>query len=219
MPGLVGKKIGMTRIFTEQGESIAVSVIQVLPNRITQVKNIATDGYHALQVTMGNKKVSRLNKPLVGHFAKANVEPGEGLWEFRLDNASEELKVGNELTVQLFEKISHVDVISMSKGKGFAGVIRRWNFSSQDATHGNSLSHNVPGSIGQRQSPGKVFKGKKMAGHLGNRRTTVQNLKLVKVDTDKNLLLISGGVPGAANACVIIYPAKKMNQGEAHHAS
>lgn len=219
MPGLVGKKIGMTRVFTEQGESIAVSVIQVLPNRITQVKNIATDGYHGLQVTMGNKKVSRLNKPLVGHFAKANVEPGEGLWEFRLDNASEDLKVGSELTVQLFEKISHVDVISMSKGKGFAGVIRRWNFSSQDATHGNSLSHNVPGSIGQRQSPGKVFKGKKMAGHLGNRRTTVQNLKLVKVDADKNLLLISGGVPGAANACVIIYPAKKMNQGEAHHAS
>jgi large subunit ribosomal protein L3 len=209
--GLVGKKIGMTRIFTEKGESIAVSVIQVIPNRITQIKNIETDGYSAIQVTTGHKKVSRLNKALIGHFAKSNVEPGDGLWEFRLDK-TDSFKTGDALTVQLFENINYVDVIAVSKGKGFSGVIKRHNFSSQDATHGNSLSHNVPGSIGQRQSPGKVFKGKKMAGQLGNKQKTVQNLRLIKVDIEKNLLLICGGVPGSSNTHVVIYPAKKLKR-------
>jgi large subunit ribosomal protein L3 len=209
IPGLVGQKIGMTRIFTEQGESIPVSVIQVIPNRITQIKNQETDGYHALQVTTGHKKASRLTKPLIGHFAKANVEPGVGLWEFRVDDANS-FKVGGELTVQLFEKVAYVDVVGVSKGKGFAGVIKRHHFSSQDATHGNSLSHNAPGSIGQRQSPGKVFKGKRMAGQLGNKRVTVQSLKLVKIDTEKNLLLVSGGIPGSANTYVMIFPAEKL---------
>jgi large subunit ribosomal protein L3 len=210
--GLVGKKIGMTRVFTDDGKAIPVSIVEVQPNRITQVKTEETDGYNAIQVTIGKKKASRLNKPLSGHFAKANVEPGEGLWEFRLDISAgkdTEFKVGNTLTVKLFESINKVDVIGTSKGKGFAGVIKRHNFSSLDATHGNSLSHRAPGSIGQRQSPGKVFKGKKMAGHLGNKRITTQSLGLVKFDAEKNLLFIEGAVPGAPGSFVIVFPARK----------
>jgi large subunit ribosomal protein L3 len=207
VPGLVGQKVGMTRVFTEKGDSIAVSVIEVIPNRITQVKSIETDGYTAIQVTTGTKKASRLSKPMIGHYAKANVEPGVGLWEFRV-KSTDDFKVGNELTVKLFETISLVDVVGVSKGKGFAGVIKRHNFSTQDASHGNSLSHRVGGSIGQRQSPGKVFKGKKMAGQMGNKQVTVPNLDLVKVDAEKGLLLISGGVPGAPGTYIVIYPAK-----------
>ncbi|HEV2614314.1 MAG TPA: 50S ribosomal protein L3 [Gammaproteobacteria bacterium] len=207
VPGLVGQKVGMTRVFTDKGDSIAVSVIEVIPNRITQVKNIETDGYKAIQVTTGKKKASRLSKPMIGHYAKANVEPGIGLWEFRV-NSLDDFKVGNELTVKLFETISLVDVVGVSKGKGFAGVIKRHNFSTQDASHGNSLSHRVGGSIGQRQSPGKVFKGKKMAGQMGNKQITVPNLDVVKIDAEKGLILISGGVPGAPGSYVVIYPAK-----------
>jgi large subunit ribosomal protein L3 len=207
VPGLVGQKVGMTRVFTEKGASIAVSVIEVIPNRITQVKSVETDGYKAIQVTTGAKKISRLSKPIIGHYAKANVQPGVGLWEFRV-NSLDEFKVGSELTVNLFESIMLVDVVAVSKGKGFAGVIKRHNFSTQDASHGNSLSHRVGGSIGQRQSPGKVFKGKKMAGQMGNKQVTVPNLNLVKVDVEKGLLLISGGVPGAPGTYVVIYPAK-----------
>jgi large subunit ribosomal protein L3 len=207
VPGLVGQKVGMTRVFTEKGASIAVSVIEVIPNRITQVKSVETDGYKAIQVTTGAKKISRLSKPIIGHYAKANVQPGVGLWEFRV-NSLDEFKVGSELTVNLFESIMLVDVVAVSKGKGFSGVIKRHNFSTQDASHGNSLSHRVGGSIGQRQSPGKVFKGKKMAGQMGNKQVTVPNLNLVKVDVEKGLLLISGGVPGAPGTYVVIYPAK-----------
>ena len=206
--GLVGQKIGMTRVFTPEGQSIAVSVIEVLPNRVTQVKNTDNDGYNAIQITTGLKKPSRVSKPLLGHYAKAGVEPGVGLWEFEMGGQPHEFIVGSELTVKLFETIFQVDVISVSKGKGFAGVIKRWNFRTQDATHGNSRSHRVGGSIGQRQSPGKVFKGKKMAGQMGNKQVTVQNLDLVRVDAEKNLLLISGGVPGAPGTYVVIYPAK-----------
>ena len=206
-PGLVGQKVGMTRVFTDKGESIAVSVIEVVSNRITQIKSTETDGYKAIQITAGSKKASRMTKPMIGHYAKASVEPGVGLWEFRVDSL-DDFKIGNELTVKLFESISQVDVVGTSKGKGFAGVIKRHNFSTQDATHGNSLSHRVGGSIGQRQSPGKVFKGKKMAGQMGNKQVTVPNLDLVKIDSEKGLLLISGGVPGAPGSYVVIYPAK-----------
>jgi large subunit ribosomal protein L3 len=187
-------------------------VIEILPNRITQLKTEETDGYNAIQVTTRTKKASKLTKPLIGHYAKANVEPGIGLWEFRVDgfnNAETEYKVGSELTLELFNSTSLVDVIGTSKGKGFAGVIKRHHFSMQDATHGNSLSHRVPGSIGQRQSPGKVFKGKKMAGQMGNKRITMQSLELVKLDLEKNLLLLSGSVPGAPGSQVIVFPAKK----------
>jgi len=207
VPGLVGQKVGMTRVFTDKGESIAVSVIEVISNRITQIKSTETDGYKAIQVTAGSKKASRMTKPMIGHYAKASVEPGIGLWEFRVDSL-DDFKIGNELTVKLFESISQVDVVGTSKGKGFAGVIKRHNFSTQDASHGNSLSHRVGGSIGQRQSPGKVFKGKKMAGQMGNKQVTVPNLDLVRIDAEKGLLLISGGVPGAPGSYVVIYPAK-----------
>jgi len=214
--GLVGQKIGMTRVYSDNGDVHPVSVIFVDPNRITQVKNSDSDGYEAIQVTTGRKKTSRLNKAQLGHFSKAKVEPGVDLWEFRLEESSKDLglSVGADLTVKLFENISHVDVVGTSKGKGFSGVIKRHNFSSQDATHGNSVSHNVPGSIGQRQSPGKVFKGKKMAGQLGNKRVTAQNLKIIKIDQEKNLLLISGGIPGAINGRVIIFPAIKKSKND-----
>ncbi len=214
--GLVGQKIGMTRVYTENGVVTPVSVVHVEPNRVTQIKTLENEGYSAIQITVGKKKTSRLNKPQLGHFSKAKVEPGLGLWEFRLEDINADFSVGSEITVKLFENVSYVDVVGTSKGKGFAGVIKRHNFSSQDATHGNSLSHNVPGSIGQRQSPGKVFKGKKMAGQMGNKRVTTQNLKIIKVDAEKNLLLISGGIPGSADGYVVIYPASKKafkNQG------
>jgi large subunit ribosomal protein L3 len=207
--GLVGRKVGMTRIFTEDGVSIPVTVIEATPNRVTQIKSDATDGYEALQVTAGEKKASRVNKPAAGHFAKAGVEAGRGLWEFRLNGGEGEFEVGSELTVELFTEVKKVDVTGTSKGKGFQGGVKRWNFSMQDATHGNSLSHRAPGSIGQNQSPGKVFKGKKMAGQMGNVRSTTQNLELVRVDAERNLLLVKGAVPGAIGGDVIVKPAVK----------
>ena len=208
--GLVGRKCGMTRIFTEDGVSVPVTVIEVEPNRITQVKAVETDGYSAVQVTTGSRKASRVGKPAAGHFAKAEAEAGRGLWEFRL--TEEEVagyKVGDAIEVNVFEAGAMVDVTGTSKGKGFAGTIKRWNFKGQDATHGNSLSHRVPGSIGQNQTPGRVFKGKKMAGHMGNRKTTVQSLELVRVDAERNLLLVKGAVPGAAGNDVVVKPAVK----------
>jgi large subunit ribosomal protein L3 len=207
--GLIGRKVGMTRIFTEDGVSIPVTVIEATPNRVTQVKTEATDGYNALQVTAGEKKASRVNKPEAGHFAKAGVEAGRGLWEFRLSGDEGDFEVGNEITVEVFNDVKKVDVTGTSKGKGFQGGVKRWNFSMQDATHGNSLSHRAPGSIGQNQSPGKVFKGKKMAGHMGAERVTTQNLEVVRVDAERGLLLVKGAVPGAVNGDVIVKPAVK----------
>ena len=208
MIGLIGRKVGMTRIFTEDGVSIPVTVVEVEVNRVTQVKSLETDGYTAIQVTTGTKKAKRVTKPEAGHFAKAGVEAGRGLWEFRLENA-EEFEVGAELTVELFNEIKKVDVTGTSKGKGFQGAIKRWNFATQDMTHGNSLSHRAPGSIGQCQTPGRVFKGKKMAGHMGAERVTTQNLEIVRVDAERNLLLIKGAVPGATGGNVIVKPAIK----------
>ena len=201
--GLVGRKVGMTRIFTEDGVSIPVTVIEVEANRVTQVKSVETDGYNAIQVTTGAKKASRVTKPEAGHFAKAGVEAGRGLWEFRLNNG-ETFTVGSELKVDLLADVKLVDVTGTSKGKGFAGTVKRWNFRTQDMTHGNSRSHRAPGSIGQNQSPGRVFPGKKMAGHLGAVRKTAQNLEVVRVDAERNLLLVKGAVPGANNGDVIV---------------
>ena len=208
MIGLVGKKVGLTRIFTQDGISIPVTVIEVTANRVTQVKELAHDGYRAIQVTTGLKKASRVNKPEAGHFAKAGVEAGRGLWEFRLPE-DKEFIVGQAINVDIFADVKKVDVTGTSKGKGFAGTVKRWNFRTQDATHGNSLSHRVPGSIGQNQTPGKVFKGKKMAGHLGCERVTVQNLDIIRVDAERNLLLVKGAVPGATGGNLIVKPAVK----------
>lgn len=203
--GLIGKKCGMTRIFKEDGTSVPVTVIQVLANKITQIKTDETDGYNAVQVTTGEKKASRVNKPLAGHFAKANVAPGKGLWEFRMTaDALQSLKLGDEITVTHFALGQLVDVTGVSKGKGFAGTVKRHNFRTQDATHGNSRSHRVPGSIGQNQTPGRVFKGKKMAGHMGDVNVTTQSLYVAAIDADKNLLLISGSVPGCVGGDVIV---------------
>lgn len=216
MTSVVGTKCGMTRVFTEEGVSIPVTVVQVLPNRITQLKNREKDGYQAIQITTGIKKRNKLTKPAAGHFAKANVEPGVGLWEFRLSENEnlDQFQVGNELTVDRFSEGQWVDVSGVSKGKGFAGVIKRHHFAAQDATHGNSLSHRAPGSIGQRQSPGKVFKGKRMAGHLGNANCTIQSQQVVRVDKERNLILIKGVVPGAPGGKVIISPAVKKQKKE-----
>ncbi|OOG22884.1 50S ribosomal protein L3 [Thioalkalivibrio denitrificans] len=208
--GLVGRKLGMTRVFTEDGTSLPVTVIEVQPNRVAQVKTEERDGYRALQVTAGARKPSRVNKARAGHFAKAGIEAGRGLWEFRLDgDQGADLEVGAELKVDLFEAGQIVDVTGTSKGKGFQGVVKRHNFSMQDATHGNSLSHRAPGSIGQNQTPGRVFKGKKMAGHMGNERCTVQNLEVVRVDAERNLLLIKGAVPGSTGGDVFVRPGIK----------
>lgn len=208
--GLVGRKVGMTRVFQEDGASVPVTVIEVTANRVTQVKTEETDGYRALQVTTGDKKANRVNKPSAGHFAKAGVEAGRGLWEFRLeDGEGEDFAVGSEITVEIFADTKKVDVTGTSKGKGFQGAVKRWNFRTQDATHGNSLSHRAPGSIGQNQSPGRVFKGKKMAGQMGNKQVTVQTLDIVRVDAERGLLLIRGAVPGATGGDVIIKPAVK----------
>jgi len=208
--GIVGRKCGMTRIFTEDGVSVPVTVVEVEPNRVTQVKSIETDGYAAVQVTVGTRRPSRVNKAAAGHFAKANVGAGRGLWELAFDGADVPA-VGSELTVDAFTDGQMVDVTAQSRGKGFQGVIKRWNFSMQDATHGNSLSHRAPGSIGQNQSPGRVFKGKKMAGHMGDEQVTVQNLQVVRVDAERNLLLIRGAVPGAPGGDVIVRPAVKAS--------
>ncbi|GMG88646.1 50S ribosomal protein L3 [Biformimicrobium ophioploci] len=207
--GIVGRKSGMTRVFTEDGVSVPVTVIEVAPNRITQVKSAETDGYSAVQVTVGARKASRVSKPLQGHFAKAGTEAGRGLWEFRTDNSDETFEVGGEITVAGFEAGQKVDVTGTSKGKGFQGGVKRWNFSMQDATHGNSISHRAPGSIGQCQTPGRVFKGKKMAGHMGAEQVTTQNLEVVRVDAERNLLLIKGAVPGAPGGDVVVRPAVK----------
>lgn len=206
--GLIGRKAGMTRVFTEDGQSVPVTVIEVEPNRVTAVKTEETDGYAAVQVTTGVKKANRLSKPEAGNFAKAGVEAGRGLWEFRL-SGGDEVNVGEELTVARFEAGQKVDVTGQSKGKGFQGGVKRWNFSMQDATHGNSLSHRAPGSIGQCQTPGRVWKGKKMAGQMGNAQVTVQTLEVVRVDAERNLLLIKGAVPGATGGDVIVKPAVK----------
>ena len=208
--GIVGRKAGMTRIFTEDGASVPVTVISVDPNRVTQVKTVEQDGYRALQVTAGERRASRVNKAAAGHFAKAGTEAGWGLWEFRLaDDEGEDIAVGSEIKVDIFETGQTVDVSGTSIGKGFAGVIKRYNFSMQDATHGNSVSHRAPGSIGQCQTPGRVFKGKKMSGHMGNVKRTTQNIKVVSVDTERNLLLVKGAVPGSKGGDVIISPAVK----------
>ncbi len=208
--GLVGRKRGMTRVFTEDGESIPVTVIEAQPNRITQVKTAETDGYRALQVTAGGKKPSRVSKPEAGHFAAAKVEAGDLVREFRLSDTDEgEFELGGELKVDLFSEGQTVDVTGTTIGKGYAGTVKRHNFRTQDATHGNSLAHRAPGSIGQNQTPGRVFKGKKMSGHMGNVRRTVQNLTVVRVDEERNLLLIRGAVPGHKGGSVVVRPAVK----------
>ncbi|GAA0202113.1 50S ribosomal protein L3 [Kangiella japonica] len=206
--GIVGIKRGMTRVFTEDGVSIPVTVVEADPNRITQLKTADVDGYEAVQVTTGSRKANRISKAEAGHYKKANVEAGRGLWEFRVDSL-EGFEVGGEVKVEVFEEGQKVDVTGTSKGKGYAGVIKRWNFRGQDTTHGNSLAHRAPGSIGQNQTPGRVFKGKKMSGHMGAERVTVQTLEVVRVDAERNLLLIKGAVPGATGGDVIIHPAEK----------
>ncbi|MFV8835821.1 50S ribosomal protein L3 [Aquisalimonas sp. APHAB1-3] len=212
--GIVGRKRGMTRIFTEDGASVPVTVIEATPNRITQLKNADVDGYQAVQVTAGTRRPSRVTKPLAGHFAKAGVDAGRGLWEFRLAEGEEaSLEVGGEIKVDAFEAGQHVDVRGVSKGKGFAGGVKRHNFATQDATHGNSKAHRAPGSIGQNQSPGRVFKGKKMAGQMGNKAVTEANLEIVRVDAERNLLLVRGAVPGATGSDVIVQPTVKAVEG------
>ncbi len=204
--GIIGLKVGMTRVFSEEGNSTPVTVVSVADNTISQVKTTDTDGYSAIQVSTGAVKSSRVNKPLAGHFAKAGVDAAKFMMEFRTDDTYE---VGSNLDVNMFEAGQKVDVTGRSKGKGFQGVIKRYNFQMQDATHGNSVSHRAPGSIGQCQTPGRVFKGKKMAGHMGDRNVTTQNLEIVRVDSEKGLILIKGAVPGAKNSRVIIKPAVK----------
>ena len=209
--GLVGRKVGMTRVFTEQGVSVPVTVLEMSPNRVTQVKSKDTDGYSAVQVTFGQKKANRVNKAEAGHFAKAGVEAGRGLHEFALtEEKLAELKVGDEVTVAIFEAGQFVDVTGTSKGKGFAGTIKRHNFGAQRASHGNSRSHRVPGSIGMNQDPGRVVPGKRMAGQYGNATATVQRLEVVRVDAERNLLLVKGAVPGAANGDVVVRPSVKV---------
>jgi large subunit ribosomal protein L3 len=208
--GVVGRKAGMTRIFTEDGASIPVSVVEVLPNRITQIKTDETDGYRAIQVTTGKRRESRVTKPMAGHFAKAGVESGRGLWEFRISgDEAAEMQVGGEVGIGMFEAGQKIDVIGRSIGKGFQGGIKRHNFSSQDMSHGNSISHRSNGSIGMCQTPGRVIKGKKMSGQMGNVRTTTQSLELVRVDEERGLLLIKGSIPGARGGDVIVKPAVK----------
>ena len=220
-PGLVGRKVGMTRIFTEDGASIPVTVIEVLPNRVTQVKRSETDGYDAVQVTTGTRSMKHVNRPAAGHFARAGVEAGRGLWEFRVDPSvlPEGAGVGHEFTVAAFESGARVDATGTSIGKGYAGVVKRHHFSMQDATHGNSLAHRAPGSIGQNQTPGRVFKGKKMAGHLGNVRRTVQNLEIVRIDEERSLLLVKGAVPGPKGGSVLVRPSVKSSSVESRNGS
>ena len=207
--GVVGRKTGMTRVFTEEGVSVPVTVVQVEPNRVSQVKTVETDGYQAIQVTVGERRAQhRVSQPIKGHLAKAEMRMGRGLWEFRVEDLGE-LAVGAEISVNQFEAGQVVDVTGQSKGKGFAGAVKRWNFRTQDATHGNSLSHRAPGSIGNCQTPGRVFKGKKMAGHMGDERVTVQGLEVVRIDEDKGLILVKGSVPGANGTDVIIKPTAK----------
>lgn len=208
--GVIGRKAGMTRIFTDDGGSIPVTVIEVEPNRITQLKTLETDGYRAVQVAVGTRRASRISKAVAGHYAKAGVEAGRTIGEFRLDDGEgDALQMGGEIKVDIFEAGKLVDVSGVTIGKGYAGPVKRHHFATQDATHGNSLSHRAPGSIGQRQTPGRVFKGKRMAGQLGNANRTAQNLEVVRVDAERNLLLIKGAVPGPKGADVVVRPAVK----------
>lgn len=210
--GLIGRKVGMTRIFTEQGESIPVTVLEMEPNRITQVKTSDSDGYNAIQVTTGSRRASRVNKAAAGHFAKAGVEAGRKTVEFRLsDDDANEFSAGSEIKADIFAEGQIVDVTGISIGKGFQGGIKRHHFHRQDMTHGNSVSHRSNGSIGQNQTPGRVFKGKKMSGHMGAAQRTIQNIEVIRVDVDKNLILVKGGIPGAKNSDVIIKPAVKAS--------
>lgn len=215
MIGLLGRKVGMTRVFTEEGKSIPVTVISVLPNRVSQIKTIDSDGYCALQLTAGHKKQNRVNKPLSGHFSKASIEAGDMISEFRIDaDMLSTYALGQEIKIEdVFAENKKVDVSSTSKGKGFAGTVKRHNFRTQDATHGNSRSHRVPGSIGQNQSPGRVFKGKKMCGQMGNKSCSVLALEVVRIDSDRNIMLVKGGIPGAPGTKVRIRPSLKMNSG------
>lgn len=206
--GLVGRKAGMTRVFTEDGVSIPVTVIEVAPNRITQIKSVDVDGYTSVQVTKGQRRASRVTKPMAGHFAKAGVTAGDGLWEFRVGDI-ESYQLGGEVKVDMFAAGDKIDVAGTSIGKGYQGGIKRHNFGMQDATHGNSVSHRVHGSTGMCQTPGRVFKGKRMAGHMGATRVTAQNLEVVKVDVERNLLLVKGAVPGSAGGDVIVRSAVK----------
>ena len=208
--GLIGRKCGMSRMFTEAGESVPVTLIEASPNRVVQVKTVENDGYTAIQVTTGAKRAALVNKPLAGHFAKAKVEAGRGLWEFRVaEGEIGNYSVGAEIKADLFSVGQVVDVAGVTKGKGFAGTIKRHGFTMGDATHGNSLSHRAPGSIGQRQTPGRVFPGKKMSGHMGDVRRTAQNLEVVKVDVERGLIAIRGAVPGAPGGDVVVRPASK----------
>ncbi len=208
--GIVGRKAGMSRMFTEDGKSIPVTLIEATPNRITQVKTVATDGYSAVQVTAGVKRASLLNKPATGHLAKAKVEAGRGLWELRVEaDQIGGYEVGGEIKADIFTEGQIVDVQGVTKGKGFQGTVKRWNFAMGDATHGNSLSHRSPGSIGQRQTPGRVFPGKKMSGHMGDVTQTTQNLRVVKVDAERGLIAVRGAVPGAPGGDVIVRPTSK----------
>jgi len=208
--GLVGRKVGMSRLFVEDGQSVPVTLIEATPNRIAQIKTTQTDGYNAVQVTTGSRRSILVNKPQAGHFAKAQVEAGRGLWEFRLnEDQLGQFAVGSEVKADIFQAGQKVDVQGVTKGKGFQGTIKRHNFRMGDATHGNSLSHRAPGSIGQRQTPGRVFPGKKMSGHMGAVRQTTQNLEVVRVDVERGLLAIRGAVPGASGGAVIVRPAAK----------
>ena len=208
--GLIGKKQGMTRVFTPEGDSFAVSVVSVLPNTITQIKSVESEGYSSIQVTTGEKKEKHLSKAQQGHFKKSSVNAGEGLWEFRVNSDDlNELQVGSEINLDIFEEGQKIDVQGKSKGKGFAGTVKRWNFKMQDASYGNSISHRAPGSIGQCQTPGKVWKGKKMSGHMGDVKKTIQNLKIASIDVENNLVLIKGAIPGPTGSNVVLKPAVK----------
>ena len=208
--GLIGKKQGMTRVFTPEGDSFAVSVVSVLPNTITQIKSVESEGYSSIQVTTGEKKEKHLSKAQQEHFKKSSVNAGEGLWEFRVNSDDlNELQVGSEINLDIFEEGQKIDVQGKSKGKGFAGTVKRWNFKMQDASHGNSISHRAPGSIGQCQTPGKVWKGKKMSGHMGDVKKTIQNLKIASIDVENNLVLIKGAIPGPTGSNVVLKPAVK----------
>jgi large subunit ribosomal protein L3 len=208
--GVIGRKAGMTRVFTEEGVTVPVTVIEVQPNRISQIKGEESDGYRAVQVAAGSRKASRVTKPMAGHYAKAGVEAGSKVGEFRLaEGEGTDLEIGREITVAIFTAGQKVDVRGVTKGRGFSGVVRRHHFRTQDATHGNSVSHRVHGSIGQNQTPGRVFKGKKMAGHLGNVQRCQQSLEVVRVDAERNLLLVRGGVPGPTGGHLIVVPSVK----------
>lgn len=212
--GLLGRKVGMTRVFKEDGRSVPVTVVEVVPNRISQIKTLENDGYVSLQLTGGQKKSSHVNKPLTGHFAKAKIEAGDMIKEYPVET-TEGYELGQVISVgDLFQEGHYVDVIGTSKGKGFAGTVKRHNFRTQDMSHGNSRSHRVPGSIGQNQTPGKVFKGKKMCGHLGNEQVTVQSLEVIRVENEKNIILIKGAIPGATGSKVQVSPAVKIKQGD-----